>query len=423
MEVNEITKKLLVLVTKDEVSEKLSHLMPEIRTKKGSVNWQLVSSQDIAFPIRELLKDFLDWKILSITNQITEDEIKEHIDEVSLKFISAEYNLSESFIDENKDLIDMEIVSSNRQVLENTDILTNNNLQSLLDKTEICKSGVVLGGSFIEDHIDEFEIPLLCRTQTISESFILSNYAQYFKDSVNDLLIGGNITQTIVELHRDDFPYIGKTLNYVQYSEEFIRNNLDVLNINLAVQTQDSLSEEFYREHIDEINMDILIGNNQVSETFILEYMHLINKEVLSSRQNLSESFILANRENLNLPVICRKRKDFSKEFILEIINDVPLKYLYTQDNFDLELMRAHSHSMNFERLFFERKFPISVISEFASGSSALCRVACITQVLNETFIEENFSIMDKYLLLKYQKDNMSESFINNHKDEFGIFL
>ena len=152
--------------------------------------------------------------------------------------------LSEEFIERNKDLVDLELISIYQKLSE----------------------------EFIERNKDLVDWGWISECQKLSEEFIERN-----KDLVKWYWIS----------------------RYQKLSEEFIEQNKDLVGWEY-ISAYQKLSEEFIEQNKDLVNWRYISECQKLSEEFIERNKDLVNWEYISECQKLSEEFRL--KHNLSLP-------------------------------------------------------------------------------------------------------------------------
>ena len=99
--------------------------------------------------------------------------------------------------------------------------------------------------SFIEDKWEDLDKSAIQSRQNLNEAFIISHLGEMDFDM---LMIGKNLTQNLCSNNRDKVN-LTRCLNYVQFTEQFVRDNINEFNLDLVVRTQDFVknNEVFYK--------------------------------------------------------------------------------------------------------------------------------------------------------------------------------
>ena len=209
---------------------------------------------------------------MNFTKPISEQKLRAYIathiiNRDSWTSISIYQHLSESFIEDNNDLVDWFKISRyqklSKSFIEKHKDLVNWNLISQYQK---------LSEKFIEDHKDLVNWTCISIYQHLSESFIAK-----YKDLV-------------------DWDYISK---YQKLSESFIAKYKDLVDW-LFISKYQKLSESFIEEHKKLVSWTCISINQKLNESFIEEHKDLVNLDYISKYQKLSEEFRF--KYNLKIP-------------------------------------------------------------------------------------------------------------------------
>lgn len=183
-----------------------------------------------------------NWKRKSQETNLTENEIRDHIDKVNWKAISNKQNLTESFIREFDENLNWKAISNSQE----------------------------LAKDFIREH-----------AKKIYWRCIL----QHFKFDVDFLDEMSSYFITPIEW--------GAVCEYQKLDQKFIDKYADYLIGNEQLISKQRLSEEFMRLWRNKLNWYHLIANQKLSESFIEENIDRIGswRAVFKYQKHLSPTF------------------------------------------------------------------------------------------------------------------------------------
>jgi len=168
-----------------------------------------------------------------------DEKLKKMVDENDWLSISKFQDLSEEFIEENKDLVNWHSIS-------------------------LCQK---LSEEFIERYKKRVDWPCISTYQKLSEEFI-----EKYKDRVNWFGISGyqDLSEWFIEKHKGRVKWCHIS-SYQKLSEEFIEKHKNRVEW-ACVSRYQKLSEEFIEEHKDLVKWYLISGYQKLSEEFIEEH-------------------------------------------------------------------------------------------------------------------------------------------------------
>ena len=172
----------------------------------------------------------VDWVIVSMNPNLTEEFIEQHTKKVAWYFISKYQKLSEGFIEKHADEVDWERISKYQNLSE----------------------------EFIEKHADEVGWACISKYQKLSEEFI-----EKHANEVNWNCISA----------------------YQKLSEKFIKKHADEVDWE-CISTYQKLSEEFIEKHADEVDWHWISMYQKLSERFIEKYADILNMSRINDSWN-----------------------------------------------------------------------------------------------------------------------------------------
>jgi hypothetical protein len=239
---------------------KYVNLSEEFLTKKDFYfNWKFISyyQTKLKEEFLEIYNSILNFDMLSERQELSEEFIKKYKNKLNGKLVSmkSSNNISESFIELNKDFFDGKMISKYKK--------------------------------------------------NLSEDFILRN-KQWL--NIDYLLLYQELSENIIEKLILS-PLQWKILSGSQknLSEEFVTKYFNKLDKFLLAKYQKNLSEEFFMNNIDKFSVnDILFYQENLSENFFnfLIEKNLMNWTALSMRKDLTETFINTNSDKINMDLL-----------------------------------------------------------------------------------------------------------------------
>jgi len=234
-------------------------------------NERIARYQNLCDSIITSKKNELDWHLLSkYQYQASEDIFKDNISSVVLcSLLRYKTDLSEEF------------------------------LQYLIDQ------------SLLSDNL----IRVLCRHQTLSESFIITNESKLDIDYVC-------MHQTLTNTTLLDDEWFNKRMNmdivckHQELNNAFLTDNRNLLRLNYkTISKEQILDETFMREWFFKLDKSFLCIYQTLSSTFLVKYFGKIDRIAICKYQTLTETFIDEHKEMLNTDFILKYQTTLSTEF------------------------------------------------------------------------------------------------------------
>lgn len=94
-------------------------------------------------------------------------------------------------------------------------------------------------------------------------------------------------------------------LDYRNKSEEFIRNYVDIVEVNWAsISCNPTLSEKFYEDFSDKIFWEFIWNNPNISESFVEKYIEKVCWRTITFNYGLPESFFEKHLDKIDWVII-----------------------------------------------------------------------------------------------------------------------
>lgn len=232
---NETILNILENGTSDEVNDIMEYLIKSNNNNKVFKSYSLYKR--IGYNDIRSLKDRIDWKLVSVRQNLSEDFIRESQDEVNWHCICLKQKLSEEFIREFKDKVDWSMISKHQNLSENF-------IREFQDRVNwlILSSYQSLSEEFIREFQDKVDWYCISGFQILSGEFI-----KEFKNRVNWSQISG----------------------YQLLSQEFIRGFQDILGINIS--RYQILSTNFIDEFMSRLDYNCLLKYQKLTKRQIIK--------------------------------------------------------------------------------------------------------------------------------------------------------
>jgi len=418
-----------------------------ILTYKDKINFDYLSTQNLSEDIIKEFEDELDWNILVLNTDLSEEMIKKNYDKINNKQDILERQvLSEKFFENHlSDELTMSDILRTQKVSEKFLIINMDEVNWITDSTNISKNVELsdnfmnvysneidwmviseyqkLSDGFIEKHIDKIDWGLLSEYQNLSD-YILDKYSvkvDWEKYSNNNELSEKDILK-----YEEYFTSIKNTRR--MFSEEEIKEENFVFE-GVKIANGKLLSESFISEYIEYVNLQSMIKTKMFSDSFIDRHVDIVGWSLVSKYQKMSKEFIeqhmndinwyeLSINKNINIDIL----KHFKDKLDLRFIYD-NLENYETKLNLNNKIKNEKTTFLKKKKLVLKSKIYFKLYKIFNGNEKEISKDYGVESKLflnkNEKWLRNNINILNK----KYV--NKSFDFIERRekREERVLFL
>lgn len=291
-----------------------------------------------------------------------------------------------------------------------------------LDWSELAKTQQ-LSESFILANADFFDWNIISENQEITPKIMLTFPKKIKWDKIAKNTQISTNGQLVAKYKGDQY----KLLTKEQLSEDFLRENYEILDLQQICSYQMSLSEVFITDFEDKINLKWIAQNKLLvlSEAFINDFKYILNTQdiIKNQKKNLSTVF-LKEYKKFDL-------RKFYQNTTEEWLNNYP-----HQNRLDWDLIATETKNLseNFLENNWDKLNPNAIITRHKISEDFVRRIAhkitkesnlwayfFNTQSFSQSFLEEN---LDKITFenISYGDiiENISLDFIIKHENEWN---
>lgn len=419
MKIKITTSVLKVLIDNNQILL-ITKLIKYIRDQYAAVDWKIVSSMKMSEEILELLKDFLIKEYVSVSQTLSISWMRDNPTKISYKYISKYQVLDRPFIRDFITSLDINnIIRYQESICDETDSTFIEELEPYFDKNLLLTYRKV-PEAWIEDNYADLDKELISKHK-LSEAFMDAHFADLNKDS---LIVYGSIdTEELFIKYSGLYPDLNrhKALEFIQFSEEYLLNNIYTFNPFKILRYQKNISKYF------------ILGKLNWFDTYFLSKYTGLDNATLSSIPNivynliskysiLNNSYISENKHLLNKKLIS-KYQILETEYLLN--NPLYFDYHYVQmyQVLDISVMEKYIAKFNIDLLFIYQ----GVDEEFVRfclqrKPSANLNNLLIYQAdnISEVFVLEYFDRFNKSVISRYKQ--LSLSTIDSLKDKLDMY-
>ncbi len=277
----------------------------------------------------------------------------------------------------------------------------------MLDMTKICTTHN-LPREFIIEFAKHLQWGFIVQTQKIDEDLLRELWPIWNDIRCDAFFKNKRLSETYLrEFHAagiaDEQDWCNISRYQKRLSEEFIREHIQLMNLNDVFCRQKNISEEFIAEYWTKETITIILERStKISRMDILEDMfECMDAEevtIMCETQDLSEQFMRTHFQQLNHSTICRQQ-NLSESFIEEYLTRLPLNLIINCQKLSEQFIRRH----------------------FNSWGQELLETLCLTQTLSQKFIDDYEDRLPLEYLAKTQC--LSEAFIQKHFDQVKAYM
>jgi len=374
---------------------KIKEIILSIDHYKRNINWNIISAIKMPKIFLDLLKDYLNWDIVSIYQKLDELTIIQYKDKINFKFISKfQKNLSEEFISEYltrlylpyllmyQKNISLEFLNSHKENFSSND-------WAIISKFR------ELDINFILENANQLNFSLISKYQSFSYTdYLLISNKIVPKYLIHNTKLKENnfFTENFFINHLEGIIPFNWALENIKFSIPYLESKKCFITTKRLCKYQ-TLTEEFIEKYRYWLNWFMICKYQTLSEEFMDKYFEFLNKKNICKYQTLSEEFMDKYADSLDFNLIAKYQKGLSYDFIkMHLTKFNPTLLLIYQKNVLLD--NELDEQSIFDILPFKKEFYYKIISKY--------------QILPYKYYTNYSTLLDWDFISRYQTLNLN---------------
>jgi len=267
--------------------------------------------------------------------------------------------------------------------------------KSAVDFSRVCRTED-FDEDFMKEYQDYLDWEMTSIYQVLSESFLLE-----FKDKVN----------------------WKKVSEFQTLSEDFIKDNINLVNIPIIIDNQDSITPKTVQEFIttgvtswesifdtldpklstvnkfkDIIDWKLVCENCKLTEEFIdahLDYIAPYWDSITKFQDHLSEEFLKEHEKDINW-TIASETQTLSKELIDDHYTELDWRAVCKNQSLDEDIIDKYPSRLNWHNLLSNIKFTEDQLDKYFDNLKGEWRTVSIFQKISTKWLEKHINDIDK---------------------------
>lgn len=386
----------------------------------ASLDWNMLCmTEDFSEEFMEEFSDYMKWDKISKYQLMSPAFMQKHIAELDSRNFTEYQNLSESFMEENSEFIywpsvptaqkdaSLGFIASHvgegkqttwEEVLDTKTPSEDDlrRLATIIDWSLVCEN-VSMSIEFMEEMIDYLVWDKVVENQELTSEFLDAHDAQLDWNLVSKYQTC--MTDQQMKNHKNEIDWATACRTQTM-SEELMSTYPSRIDWNTASQYQ-KMSLPFIQRFKDKVNWtNIIQYQSGITMAFIEEHKYYADWSAVSRFVTLSESYIDSHKEKLDWTAICSCQK-LSEQFIKDHLDKIDWNGVSEFQNISEEFVEEFKDYVNWSLLSKHPGLSEAYIDRYCSRWD--WRAISQYQVLSEPFIEAHENDVDWDAIFRYQ--------------------
>ena len=393
-------------ITEDEVPEEYMNEYQEMRrsieeTNKVKVNGQktgkFFKSQKSPFGCAYVEdarpRDCYLYKVTAYRFMENQEKINGHPEALAMRIYSSRVRIEKEYTEDSELNYPNFIMSYIKELVPIEE--GGSTTESAVDFSRVCRTED-FDEEFMREYQDYLNWEMTSIYQVLSESFLLE-----FKDKVN----------------------WKKVSEFQTLSEDFIKDNINLVNIPIIIDNQDSITPKTIQEFIttgvtswenifdtlnpklstvdkfkDIIDWKLVCENCKLTEEFIdghLNYIAPYWDSITKFQEHLSEEFLKEHEKDINW-AIASETQTLSKELIDDHYTELDWRAVCKNQSLDEDIIDKYPSRLNWHNLLSNIKFTEDQLNKYFDNLKGEWRTVSIFQKISTKWLEKHINDIDK---------------------------
>ena len=273
-----------------------------LNATRVDINWDFISMIVEDANVIDLLKEKLNWKLVSGAATLDISTIEQFYVKLDKSIISRHQTLTRQFIKDHGDDLNWTELLEFQDVCDESDMTVVDMYPLHIDKNRLIEFNQV-NMSYLETNYSELDKEIISRFQVVDTTFINNHVGDL---NFTSLMVGGSIANQADFITYQPMTEINIAIEFIDFDIVFIESNYANLNKNRIWRYQKDYSDQFLIDHADDINFNLLSKYANLTESQMIANVSNLDGILLSKYQTLSESFIEDNLPMLDTKLLSK---------------------------------------------------------------------------------------------------------------------